>query len=81
VGNGIQYHANHCQCSLNMSVCISIGKEFSGTTMVFCIGVSFPIPPTGCCYSFLDLGLILLLDHLAILFVMSVTILLMGCVL
>jgi hypothetical protein len=23
--------------------------------MVFCIGVSFPIPPTGCCYSFLDL--------------------------
>jgi hypothetical protein len=55
VGNGIQYHANYCQCSLNMSVCISIGKEFSGTTMVFCIGVSFPIPPTGCCYSFLDL--------------------------
>jgi hypothetical protein len=23
--------------------------------MVFCIGVSFPILPTGCCYSFLDL--------------------------
>lgn len=24
VGNGIQYHANYCQCSLNMSECTSI---------------------------------------------------------